>query len=170
VVNTASRLQSAAPEGRLLVGAGTYRASRNAILYEPHEPVDAKGKARAVEAWLAVSPVADAVEPTVRGTPIVGRARELDLMHSAWDRCLTERRPHLVTVLGPPGIGKSRLCHEFTTLVAADGGRILRGRCLPYEEQVGYQAFSRLVSAVSGILGSDEPDVAARACRPPSTA
>jgi class 3 adenylate cyclase/tetratricopeptide (TPR) repeat protein len=160
VVNTASRLQSAAPEGRLLVGGETYRASRNTILYEQHAAVDAKGKARAVEAWLAVAPVTDGPETIVRRTPIVGRSRELDLMHSAWDRCSTERRPHLVTVLGPPGIGKSRLCHEFTSLVAAGGGRVLRGRCLPYEEQVGYQAFSRLVSAVSGILGSDEPDVA----------
>src|SRR5204863_3031293 len=127
----------------------------------PHDAVDAKGKAEAVQAWVAVAPLADAADrTTTRKAPLVGRARELDLMHSAWDRCLGERRPHLVTVLGPPGIGKSRLCHEFATLVADRGGRVLRGRCLPYEEQVGYQAFSRLVSAVSGILGSDEPGVA----------
>ncbi len=160
VVNTASRLQSAAPEGRLLVGAETYRASRNAIRYEPQEAIDAKGKAEAVEAWLAVAPVGDGGERATRATPLVGRSRELDLMQSAWDRCLSERHPHLVTVLGPPGIGKSRLCHEFSALVAGSGGRILRGRCLPYEEQVGYQAFSRLVAAASGILGSDEPEVA----------
>jgi class 3 adenylate cyclase/tetratricopeptide (TPR) repeat protein len=160
VVNTASRLQSAAPEGRLLVGAETYRASRNAIRYEPQQAIDAKGKAQAVEAWLAVAPVADGAERATPTTPLVGRSRELDLMQSAWDRCLSERRPHLVTVLGPPGIGKSRLCREFSALVAGSGGRILRGRCLPYEEQVGYQAFSRLVAAVSGILGSDEPEVA----------
>ena len=160
VVNTASRLQSAAPEGRLLVGAETYRASRHAIRYEPQEAIDAKGKAHAVEAWLAVEPVADGGERATPTTPLVGRSRELDLMQSAWDRCLSERRPHLVTVLGPPGIGKSRLCREFSALVAGSGGRILRGRCLPYEEQVGYQAFSRLVAATSGILGSDEPEVA----------
>jgi class 3 adenylate cyclase/tetratricopeptide (TPR) repeat protein len=159
VVNTASRLQSAAPEGRLLVGAETYRASRNGVLYEPHEAIDAKGKAQAVEAWLAVA--ASAEEPDrAREAPLVGRARELDLMQSAWERCLTESRPHLVTVLGPPGIGKSRLCREFSALVMDSGGRVLRGRCLPYEEQAGYQAFSRLASAVSRILGSDEPEVA----------
>jgi class 3 adenylate cyclase/tetratricopeptide (TPR) repeat protein len=159
VVNTASRLQSAAPVGGLLVGAEAYRASRNAIVYERHEPIDAKGKSEAVEAWRAVAPVA-ADSDRSSGTPLVGRSRELDLMQSAWVRCMTERRPHLVTVLGPPGIGKSRLCREFSALVAADDGRILRGRCLPYGEQVGYQAFSRLVSAASGILGSDEPNVA----------
>ncbi len=159
VVNTASRLQSAAPEGQLLVGAETYRASRNAIRYEPQQPIDAKGKAQAVDAWLAVAPAAEGGERAAPTTPLVGRSRELDLMQSAWERCLSERRPHLVTVLGPPGIGKSRLCHEFSALVAGSGGRILRGRCLPYEEQVGYQAFSRLVAAVSGILGSDEPEV-----------
>jgi class 3 adenylate cyclase/tetratricopeptide (TPR) repeat protein len=160
VVNTASRLQAAAPEGRLLVGAETYRASRNAIRFEPQEAIAAKGKSDAVKAWLAVAPLVDAADGAQRRTALVGRSRELDLMHSAWMGCLTERRPHLVTVLGPPGIGKSRLCHEFSTLVAGSGGRILRGRCLPYEEQLGYQAFSRLVSALSGILGSDEPDVA----------
>jgi class 3 adenylate cyclase/tetratricopeptide (TPR) repeat protein len=160
VVNTASRLQSAAPEGRLLVGAKTYRASRNTIRYEPQQAIEAKGKAQPVEAWLAVAPLAEGGERAMRGTPLVGRSRELDLMQSAWDRCLSERRPHLVTVLGPPGIGKSRLCYEFSVLVVDSGGRILRGRCLPYEEQLGYQAFSRLASAVSGILGSDEPDVA----------
>ncbi len=160
VVNTAARLQSAAPEGGLLVGAETYRASRSGITYEPHQAVDAKGKAQAVEAWLAVAAAADGMERTVRRAPLVGRSRELDLMHSAWLQCVDERRPHLVTVLGPPGIGKSRLCHEFSERVAGSDGRILRGRCLPYEEQVGYQAFSRLVSASSGIVGSDEPEAA----------
>lgn len=160
VVNTASRLQSAAPEGKLLAGAETYRASRNAIRYEPHEAIAARGKAQPVEAWLAVAPLVEGSDHRRHRTPLVGRSRELDLMRIAWDRCLDERRPHLVTVLGPPGIGKSRLCHEFSALVESGGGRIFRGRCLPYEEQIGYQAFSRLVSAVSGILGSDEPAVA----------
>ena len=73
---------------------------------------------------------------------------------------MTEQRPHLVTVVGPPGIGKSRLCQEFSAQVAADGGRILRGRCLPYEEQTGYQAFSSLVRAATDILESDPAPLA----------
>src|SRR5579885_3658018 len=81
-------------------------------------------------------------------------------MGSAWARCLEEQRPHLVTVLGPPGIGKSRLCREFAERVRSDGARVLRGRCLPYAEQVGYQAFARLASAAAGILESDPPAAA----------
>jgi class 3 adenylate cyclase/tetratricopeptide (TPR) repeat protein len=160
VVNTASRLQSVAPEGRLLVGAETYRATRQAIRYEPYAPVEAKGKDEAVAAWLAVEPLPGTAERELPGSLLVGRTHEFELMRSVWDTCMTERRPHLVTVLGPPGIGKSRLCREFSTQVSADGGRILRGRCLPYGEQLGYQAFSRLVHAASDILESDAPSVA----------
>ncbi len=159
VVNTASRLQTAAPEGRLIVGDETYRASRQAISYESFGPVLAKGKQDPVGAWIAVEAMAPA-ERVASETPLVGRARELDLMRSAWSRCVTELRPHLVTVLGPPGIGKSRLCREFSAQVLSDGGRILRGRCLPYEEQLGYQAFSRLAFSACGILESDAPSVA----------
>jgi class 3 adenylate cyclase/tetratricopeptide (TPR) repeat protein len=160
VVNTAARLQSAAPTGRLIVGAETYRATRNVIRYEELEPVDAKGKAQLLDAWLAIEPSAAQADHRQEQSSLVGRTRELDLMHSLWDRCLAERRPHLITVIGPPGIGKSRLCREVSTFVSAEGGRILRGRCLPYEEQAGYQAFSRLVNELSGILESDPPAVA----------
>ncbi len=160
VVNTAARLQSAAPTGRLIVGAETYRATRNVIRYEELDRIAAQGKAEPVEAWLAVEPSFAPAEHPQEQASLVGRTRELDLLHSLWDRCLVERRPHLVTVIGPPGIGKSRLCREVSSFVSAEGGRILRGRCLPYEEQAGYQAFSRLVHDVSGILESDSPDVA----------
>jgi class 3 adenylate cyclase/tetratricopeptide (TPR) repeat protein len=160
VVNTASRLQSAAPSGGLIVGAETYRATRQAIRYTQLPAVDAKGKTEAVEAWLAVeaTPVPAAGRPAAR--TLVGRAREIELIRSFWNRALQERRPHLITLVGPPGIGKSRLCWELAGLVAADGGRVLRGRCLPYEDQAGYQAFSRLVHEASGILESDPPSVA----------
>ncbi|MGH3111243.1 MAG: ATP-binding protein [Gaiellaceae bacterium] len=159
VVNTASRLQAAAPTGRLIVGAETHRATRHAIRYEELEAVQAKGKADAVPAWLAVEPVLAPAERPLAGGILVGRARELELMQSLWTRCVSERRPHLVTVVGPPGIGKSRLCRELSTLALGEGGRILRGRCLPYEEQTGYQAFSRIVYEASGILDSDTPAV-----------
>ena len=160
VVNTASRLQSAAPTGGLIVGAETHRATRHAIRYQKSEAVSAKGKAGAVAAWLAVEPLRAPAERGLAPSALVGRSHELELMRTVWTRCLTELRPHLVTVVGPPGIGKSRLCHELSALVSNDGGRILRGRCLPYEEQAGYQAFSRLVHAASDILESDSPPVA----------
>lgn len=160
VVNTASRLQSSAPSGRLIVGAQTYRATRHAIRYADFDPVDAKGKTEAVAAWLAVEPALAPAERPIGANALVGRVRELELMRSLWNSSLMERRPHLITLVGPPGIGKSRLCREIAALVAADGGRVLRGRCLPYEEQAGYQAFSRVVHESSGILESDPPSLA----------
>ena len=160
VVNTASRLQAAAPTGRLLVGVDTYRATRAAVKYEAHATVDVKGKSELLEAWLAVAPLADPGERSLVRAPLVGRSREIELMRSVWNRCLSELKPHLLTVLGPPGIGKSRLCREFSQQVEADGGRFIRGRCLPYQERVGYQAFSSLTRAACGILESDMPQVA----------
>jgi class 3 adenylate cyclase/tetratricopeptide (TPR) repeat protein len=159
VVNTAARLQSAAPVGGVLVGEETYRATRESVAYEPLAAVDAKGKQEPLAAWLAVAPRGEPGDrPAVRA-PLIGRSREVELMRSVWSNSLAELRPHLVTVLGPPGIGKSRLCREFGATVDADGGRFIRGRCLPYEERVGYQAFSGVVEAAGGVLGSDSPQV-----------
>ena len=72
---------------------------------------------------------------------------------------VAERRPHLVTVLGPPGIGKTRLSREFVTLVEASGGRTLQGRSLPYGETAGYRAFAQFVNEVAGIFESDAAPV-----------
>jgi class 3 adenylate cyclase/tetratricopeptide (TPR) repeat protein len=158
VVNTAARLQNAAPPGRVIVGDATHRATRHAIRYEQLAPVTAKGKADAVEAWLAVEATAAPAERPLAATPLVGRDQELELLRSVWSRAVDERRPSLVTLVGPPGIGKSRLCREIYALVSESGGRVVRGRCLPYEEKAGYQAFTRVVQEASGILESDAPD------------
>jgi class 3 adenylate cyclase len=160
VVNTAARLQNAAPTGRVIVGEETYRATRNVIRYDELDAVAAKGKADAVAVWLAVEAATAPAERPLRSTPLVGRDRELELLRSVWSRAVDENRPHVVTLVGPPGIGKSRLCREITTLVSESGARILRGRCLPYEERVGYQAFSRIVHDLSDILESDTPAAA----------
>jgi class 3 adenylate cyclase/tetratricopeptide (TPR) repeat protein len=157
VVNTAARLQSAAPSGRVIVGAGTYRATRHAVRYEQLPAIEAKGKADAVEAWLAVEALTAPADRPLATTPLVGRDRELEILRSVWSRAVDEQRPHLVTLVGPPGIGKSRLSREFMSSLAATGGRVVRGRCLPYEDQVGFQGFARLVRDAAGILGSDPP-------------
>ena len=155
VINTAARLQTAAPPGGLVVGAETYRATRRAIRYEELDAIDAKGKSEAVAAWRAIEASIEPAERPLRRTPLVGRDRELEVLRSVWARAFGERRPHLVTLVGPPGIGKSRLCREIQELVAANDARVLRGRCLPYEEKSGYQAFARIVHGASGILESD---------------
>jgi class 3 adenylate cyclase/tetratricopeptide (TPR) repeat protein len=160
VVNTASRLQAAAPVGRVIVGDQTHRATRHAIRYEALAPVEAKGKPKLLPVWLVVEPSVAPAERPIAANPLVGRDRELELIRSLWERVVAERRPQLVTVLGPPGIGKSRLCREVSALVSADRGRILRGRCLPYGEQTGYQGFSHLVRGAAGILESDRTDIA----------
>ena len=160
VVNTASRLQTAAPEGRLIVGEETHRATRHAISYEALESVQAKGKAEALQAWLALEPLGGPAERPMATHPLVGRDRELELMRSLWGRAVAERRPHLVTLLAPPGIGKSRLCREVTSLVEEEGGQVLRGRCVPYGAQTGYQAFPQIVRAATGIFEPDSPEIA----------
>jgi class 3 adenylate cyclase/tetratricopeptide (TPR) repeat protein len=160
VVNTASRLQSAASTGRLIVGAETYRATKHAIGYEALDAVQVKGKSQPLEAWLAVGPSVPPAERTSAGNPLVGRGRELELIQSLWRQAVADQRPHLVTLLGPPGIGKTRLCQEVSASVATAGGRILRGRCLPYGEKTGFQAFAHLVRDAAGILDSDPTEAA----------
>src|SRR5436190_630106 len=95
-----------------------------------------------------------------RGTPLVGRDRELSLLRSVWERATAETRPHLVTVIGPPGIGKSRLSKEFASMVEDAGGRAVRGRCLPYDTRDVYGAFAHQVKEIAGIFEQDPPDVA----------
>ncbi len=160
VVNTAARLQTAAPPGRLVVGVETHRATRHVIEYEALPAVVAKGKAAPVEAWLAVKAVGEPAERPASSGPFVGRQRELELIRAVWQQATAERRPHVVTVLGPPGIGKSRLCREIGADVDAAGGRMLRGRCLPYEEQTGYHASAQVVRQALGIFDSDPQSVA----------
>jgi class 3 adenylate cyclase/tetratricopeptide (TPR) repeat protein len=164
VVNTASRLQTAAPEGRLVVGEETHRATRNTIAYDSMDAVEAKGKAEPVRAWLAVESLAAPAERPIGAHPLVGRDRELELLQSLWSRTVDERRPHLVTLVGPPGIGKSRLSRELSSVVREEG-QVLRGRCLPYGEQAGYQAFPQIVREATGIFDSDSTEVAQKKLR-----
>lgn len=160
VVNTASRLQSTAPAGRLVVGAETRRATRHAIAYEELPASVAKGKALPVETWLATRVVSEPAERPETLGRFVGRERELDLIRSAWRQATLDSRPHLITIVGSTGIGKSRLCREIAGEIAAGGGRLLRGRCLPYEERTGYHAATQIIRQAFGIFDSDPPQVA----------
>jgi class 3 adenylate cyclase len=115
VVNTASRLQSAAPTNGILVDETTYRATAPAIEYREAEPVQAKGKAEPVAVWEAVQPRwRFGVDVDQRGgAELVGRSDELDMVADALSRVRRERASQLVTLVGVPGIGKSRLVHEL---------------------------------------------------------
>jgi class 3 adenylate cyclase/tetratricopeptide (TPR) repeat protein/energy-coupling factor transporter ATP-binding protein EcfA2 len=157
VVNTASRLETGAPPGGLGVGAETYWATRSVIGYEPLEPIQAKGKRKPLAAWLALEALTGPAERAASAAPMVGRDRELALLRRTWESVTTQRRPDLVTVVGHPGIGKTRLTREFVGLVEPSGTRVLRGRSLPYGESSGYRAFRQQVKDVAGIFEGDPP-------------
>ncbi len=159
VVNTAARLQGAAPVGAVVVGELTFRATGNAIEYERLEPVELKGKAEAVQLWLATgarSRFGIDLEPA-RGTPFLGREHELTVLKEAFLRAERERAVQLVTVTGEPGVGKSRLVGEFRAWLD-DRSELVRwrqGRCLPYGEGITFWALGEIVKAHAGILESD---------------
>lgn len=155
VANTASRLQTAAPPGGILVGEETYRATVRAVRYQPVEPFRAKGKEAPVAAWRPLdAPAPPSVRP-LSAAPMVGRDAEFDVLWRAWEQVVAERRPRLVTVIGAPGIGKTRLARELVTRAEARGARCLPGRSLPYGERTGYGAFAEQVKGFAGIFDSD---------------
>ena len=164
VINTAARLQSAAPVNGVLVGESTYRATDRAVEYEPTDAVEAKGKAEPVQAWLAVAPRArlgvDVFQ--VGRAPLIGREQERALLATALSRARSERQPQLVTLVGVPGVGKSRLVHELYRIVDEDPDLIVwrQGRSLPYGEGVAFWAIGEIVKAHAGILESENADVA----------
>jgi class 3 adenylate cyclase len=165
VVNTASRLQNAAPTNGIVVGAETHRLTRDAIFYEPSEPVIAKGKSAPVEAWLALEAAIPVGERGGARAPLVGRVHELGVLREIWERAAAERKPHLVTVLGQPGVGKTRLATEFGGAVEEVGGCIIHGRSLPYRESSAYFAFAIQVKQLCGIFESDPAEVALQKLR-----
>jgi class 3 adenylate cyclase len=160
VVNTAARLQSAAPVGSVLVGEETHTSTRSTIEYRPAQPVLAKGKDLPVQAWLALRPTGAIGERPVTPVPMIGRDRELGVLTGLWERVCNEGRAHFVTVFGPAGIGKSRLALELAQLVAAQGGRAMRGRSTPYGASSPYSAFDQHVKQVARIFDSDDAEEA----------
>ncbi len=169
VVNTAARLQSAAESGGIMVDETTYRATSRAIDYEAQPPVEAKGKADPVHAWLAIQARSRfGVDVRQIGrTELVGRTRELDALTSALERTKQERSPQLVTLVGVPGIGKSRLVWELFGYVqqGPDLVRWRQGRSLPYGEGVSFWALGEMVKGEAGILETDSPIDAATKLR-----
>jgi class 3 adenylate cyclase/tetratricopeptide (TPR) repeat protein len=165
VVNTAARLEAAAPVNGILVDERTYRASERAIEYREQEAVTAKGKAAPVVVWEAVAPrsrLGVDVEQAPR-TRLLGRERELGLLQEAFERAREAAEPQLVTLVGVPGIGKSRAVYELSRIVEADPELITwrQGRCLPYGEGVSFWALVEMVKAEAGILESDAPQTVA---------
>src|SRR6266536_903621 len=172
LVNTASRIQSLAEAGSVVVGEATKRATEAAIAYEDSGSHNVKGKAEPVSVWRALRVTAgragarkaEGLEP-----PFVGRERELRLVKELLHGCIEERKAHLVSVVGIAGFGKSRLTWEFFKYVDGLAGNVWwwRGRCLAYGEGVTYWALAEMVRSRADILeGEDDASSLAklRAC------
>ena len=160
-VNTAARLQAVAEPGEVLIGEETMWLARKAIRFGERREVTLKGKA-------GVVPVYSALEGRQRPggwgesgqhLPLVGRTNELTLLSSIWAKVVQELHPHLVTVLGEAGIGKSRLVVAFESGLV-NQARILHGRCLPYGEVRGYWALAEVVKEAAGITVADDMETA----------
>jgi class 3 adenylate cyclase len=163
VVNTAARIQSQAPIDGVAVGTGTYKATERAFAFQPLEEIIAKGKAQPVAVWRAVAPHARSDGDVMRmTTPFVGRHLDLALLRGVFEKAAAEPSVQLVTVVGEPGIGKSRLVAELGTYI--DGLRASitwrQGRCLPYGDGITFWALGEIVKAHAGIYESDTSDVA----------
>jgi class 3 adenylate cyclase/tetratricopeptide (TPR) repeat protein len=165
VVNTAARIQSAAPVGGVAVGEQTHRATGRVFEYEPLEPVVVKGKAEPLSLWRARAARSRFGTDITRRytTPLVGRELEKPLLIGTFERAAQQRSVQLVTVVGEPGVGKSRLVAElFAYLVTKpELTRWRQGRCLPYGEGITFWALGEIVKAEAGILESDSAEVAA---------
>ena len=161
LVNTASRVQSAAEPGTVYVGESTRRTTEQTIVFEDMGLFELKGKEGLTPLWKALR-VVSGVRGTLKSTgleaPFVGRDRELrqikDLFHTSAD----ERKAHLVSVTGIAGIGKSRLAWEFYKYFDGISQTVYwhRGRCLAYGEGVAYWALADMVRMRCRIVEDEE--------------
>src|SRR5438876_1907321 len=150
-VNVAKRLEEAARTGEILVSEGTRRLVENAALLEPRDELTVKGKSGPVLAWNLLGVIEGAPAYARRlDAPLVGRADELLVLYEAFAEAVAERTCRLVTVVGPAGIGKSRLATELVHSVRGRA-RTVSGRCLPYGEGITFWPLVQIV----GALGSD---------------
>jgi class 3 adenylate cyclase/tetratricopeptide (TPR) repeat protein len=157
-VNVAARLQQAARPGEILVGEFVHRLTTGVIETESAGPLELRGFRDPIAAFR---PLAAREGPRVVGgvsAPFVGREAELELLHNTYARTLRDKRPHVFTIYGEPGVGKSRLLREF--LAGVEGATILQGRALPYGEGVTYWPLAEMVKAAAGITDDDPLETA----------
>ena len=147
-VNVAARLEQAAPPGHALLGAETLLLARDAVRVEAVDPLVLKGKARPVQAYRLLEVLADAA-PLARRleTPLIGRERERRRIWRDYEDAVADRTCRLLTLLGPAGIGKSRLVADFLERIG-DSADVLRGRCLPYGEGITYWPLVEMLAAI----------------------
>src|SRR6266542_2604957 len=165
LVNTASRIQTAAEPGTVLVGDATRRSTEQAIVYESAGEHELKGKAEPVDLWRAlrvVSARGGSLKSAGLEPPFIGRDRELKLIKDLFHGCANDRRAHLVSVIGIAGHGKSRLVWEFYKYFDGIVQQVYwhRGRCLAYGEGVAYWALADMVRMRAGIGETEDASTA----------
>src|SRR5512141_2962553 len=142
-VNVAARLQQAASPGEILVGEAARRLTVATVEAESAGPLELRGFRKPIPAYRALAAL-DRQRPLSKvSAPFVGRDAELELLQNILERTIRDRRPHVFTVYGEPGVGKSRMIREF--LAGVEGATILRGRALPYGEGVTYWPLAEMV-------------------------
>ncbi len=183
-VNVAARLQQLAAPGAILVGSRTYRSARGAAEFRQVPAVPLRGKSRTVDIWEVVGLLGDQQAPSARPrgrdgaqTPLVGRDTEMALLDAVARRVMRERSPHLITIIGVPGVGKTRLARDFASRISTpatpassrDSGSgqrarpqplFLEGRCPPYGEDVTYFPLTEMLRCYAGFGALEAPESA----------
>jgi class 3 adenylate cyclase len=154
-VNVASRLESAAEPGTVLIGERTARRVRDLYLLRPRT-LSVKGKSEQLKAFV-VEEQRELPQLSRLTSPLVGRESEVAWLTAEFEATEQQSRPRVANLLGEAGVGKSRLLREFEEVVERRGSRVLVGRCLPYGEAVTLWPLGEILKAEAGILGGDDP-------------
>jgi len=158
MVNTASRIQSAAPTGRVLVGEETHGASSHVFEFVEHDPIEAKGKSAPLRVWEPVAARVEVGARRITDAPLVGRRRELDLLLETFEQAAQGDGARFVTLVGVPGIGKTRLVTELERLAHVSHPDVawLEGRSPPYGASTSFRGLGEMVRTHAGIMETDD--------------
>src|SRR5919202_3646078 len=162
-VTLAARLQQVAGAGEIVIGPHAFRLTQARVRAEDVGPIDVKGFGDRVWVWRVEGMVDGAPAQASVRAPLVGRDTELELLQNTFERAVRNRRAHLFTIYGDPGVGKTRLAREFVE--GLEGATVLVGRSLPYGESVTYWPLAEMVKAAAGITDDDPLDVAVEKLR-----
>jgi class 3 adenylate cyclase/tetratricopeptide (TPR) repeat protein len=157
-VNIAARLQQVAAPGEILVGPGAYRLAFETIELESAGMRELRGISAALPVWRALGVRDGGRQLSSVSAPLIGRDAELELLQNTYERAVRDRKAHLFTIYGDPGVGKTRLAREFVE--SLEGATVLVGRSLPYGEGITYWPLAEMVKAAAGISDDDPADEA----------
>ena len=158
-VNVAARLEQAAGPGEIFIGETTYRLVRDIAVTAPIQHLRVKGKSESIAAWSLVDVAPTPLEARGLESPLIGRDREFAALEDVFRRTVESRSCGLVTVMGPAGVGKSRLTREFLPKLG-DQTMVVVGRCLPYGEGITFWPIVEVLRAAAGLSDVHSPDEA----------